>query len=342
MEEKIVRLKEIPKVELHRHLELSLRHSTIREIAPSCGIELTDEASFRERFLITEPMTNLGAVLNRFLDTQKLLYSPEILERITYEACWDAFHNEGIRILELRYSPTFIRQDHEDMSYSDIHQSILKGMNRAKSELPMAIGLICTIQRILPVREAEAVIDFVIENQETFIGLDLADNEEGFDSKPFAPLFHRGSEAKLGITIHSGEANLPKAPRYVKDAVEYLGAQRIGHGVQVYRDPEIMAYLAQKKITLELCPSSNWLTQAVASLAEHPFRKIMEAGVRTTINSDDPGIFNIDLVHEYQVLSELHQFSSSEFAACNDIAAQASFIALEEKQKVWPRPIKPL
>lgn len=303
------------------------------------GFPFLTTGLFAERFLITEPMVNLGAVLNKFLDTQVLLNSTEILERITYECCWDAFHLEGIRILELRYSPTFIRQGHEHMTFEDIHEALMKGVKRATQELPMAVGLICLIQRILPVPEAESVTQFAIDHRDSLIGLDLADNEDGFDSKPFAPFFLRAAAAGLGITVHSGEANVPKAPLYVKEAIEYLGAQRIGHGVQVYRDPEIMNYLAEKKIPLELCPTSNWLTQAVPTLQEHPFRKIMEAGVLTTINSDDPGIFNLDLVHEYQVLAEHHRFTLDEFEKCNDIAAQVSFIDHHQKQKVWPRPI---
>ncbi|MCB0365966.1 MAG: adenosine deaminase [Bdellovibrionaceae bacterium] len=332
-------LREMPKVELHRHLELSLRHETMKELAPACGIDVPDQAAFADRFLITEPMTNLGAVLNKFLDTQVLLNSTEVLERISYEACLDAYLQEGIRILELRYAPTYVRQGHEHISFQQIHEAIVKGCKQAQQEVPLAVGLICIIQRILPVPEAEAITQFAIDNRETFIGLDLADNEEGFDSKPFSPFFHRAAEAGLGITIHSGEANVPKAPRYVKDAIEYLGATRIGHGVQIYRDHEMMDYVKERNVTLELCPTSNWLTQAIPRVEEHPFRLLMEAGVRTTINSDDPGIFNIDLVNEYDILSRHHGFTEDEFTHCNDIAAEASFIPLGDKQKAWPRPI---
>lgn len=336
----LMNLKEIPKVELHRHLELSVRHSTLRELAPAGGIPVPNDQVFAERFLITEPMVNLGAVLNKFLDTQKLLGSSEILERITYEACWDAYHIEGIRLLELRYAPTFVRQGHEHLSFQQIHDAIVRGARRAQTEVPIAVGLICIIQRILPVKEAEAVTQFAIDNRSTFVGLDLADNEEGFDSKPFAPFFQRAATAGLGITVHSGEANLPKAPRYVKDAIDYLGATRIGHGVQIYRDPEIMSYVKARGVTLELCLTSNWLTQAVTQIQDHPLRRLMEAGVRTTINSDDPGIFNIDLVHEYELLQKHHHFTLAEFDRCNDLAAEASFIPFAEKQKNWPRPLR--
>ena len=326
------------KADLHRHLELSLRHSTIKELAPQQGITLKDDKDFADRFLILEPMGDLGSVLNKFLDTQKLLNSEEVLERITYEACEDAY-KEGIRILELRYAPTFVRQGHEHMSFDQIHQAIVRGALKAEQDFPMAVGIMCIIQRILPVPEAESVTQFAIDNKDTFVGLDLADNEVGFDSKPFAPFFKKAAASGLGISIHSGEANVPKAPRYVKDAIDFLGATRIGHGVQIYRDTEMIEYVKAKGVTLELCPTSNWLTNAIESVEAHPFRQLMEAGVRTTINTDDPGIFNIDLNNEYEVLAQHHNFTDEEFEICADFAAAASFISLEKKQKVWPRPI---
>lgn len=327
-----------PKVELHRHLELSLRPSTIKELAPQFGIPVPDEATFRKRFLIEAPMQDLGAVLNKFLDTQKLLASTEILERIAFEACEDA-HREGIRILELRYAPTFVRQGHDHLSFEDIHQAFVRGVQKAEQRWPLAVGLVCIIQRILPVHEAEAVTDFAIENRATFVGLDLADNEIGFDSKPFAAFFARAKKSGLGITVHSGEANAPKAPRYVKDAIEFLGADRIGHGVQIYRDTAVMEFVRERKIPLEICPTSNWLTNAVASTQEHPIRRLIEFGVPVTVNTDDPGIFGIDLVHEYELLEREHGFGTKEFDLCNSIAARASFIPLAKKQQVWPHPL---
>lgn len=332
-------IQEIIKAELHRHLELCLRPSTIKELAPLAGIEVPDEQAFREHFLITEPMQDLGAVLNKFLDTQKLLSSTEILERISYEACEDAYKNENLRIVEFRYAPTFIQQGHSHLSFDDIHQAIVRGIKRAEADFPMAVGLLCIIQRILPVTEAEAVTQFAIDHKDTFLGLDLADNEIGFDSKPFSPFFEKAKAAGLGITVHSGEANVPKAARYVKDAIDHLGADRIGHGVQIYRDEEIMKYVRDKRIPLELCPTSNWLTQAIPELKDHPFKKLMNFGILTTINTDDPGIFNTNLNQEYEILHSKAGISLDELDRSAQTAAEVSFIAHEKKQKVWPRPI---
>ncbi len=333
-------ISKIEKVELHRHLELSLRPSTIRELAPQFGIEVPDEQTFKDKFIITEPMVDLGAVLNKFLDTQLLLASEEILERISFEACEDAY-NEGIRILELRYAPTFVLDRHENLTFEKIHQAIVKGIRRAEETYPMAVGLICIIQRILPVKTGEAVTQFAIDHKDTFLGLDLADNEEGFDSKPFSPFFHKAIDAGLKVTVHAAEILTEKSPTYIMDAVEHLGATRIGHGVQIHRDPKMIEYAIKKNLVLELCPTSNYLTGAVpGTVADHPFRKLFDAGVKTTINTDDPGIFATDMNMEYEILKKHHDFTQAEFEKCNDWAASASFIAKDKKQKVWSRPIK--
>jgi adenosine deaminase len=328
-------IQRIPKVELHRHLELSVRHSTLKELAPHYGIELPDEKTFADRFLIREPMKDLGSVLNKFLDTQLLLGSEEILERVAFECCVDAY-KEGIRVLELRYAPTFVRYRHDHLSFEKIHEAFVRGVTRAEKEFPIAVGLICIIQRILTVKDAERVTDFAIEHKDSFVALDIADNEDGFDSKPFAPFFAKAKKAGLGITAHAGEINVPKAPKYVRDAIDHLGATRIGHGLQIYRDPEMIQYVKDKNVVLELCVKSNWLTQAVpGDINAHPIRKLMGAGVAVTINTDDPGIFDTDMIQEYEILVNKFGFTEAEFNKANEIAFQASFVPAAKKNAAW-------
>lgn len=332
------RLKQMPKVELHRHLECSMRGSTLRELAKQAGLEVPDDdAEFKARFLVTEPMRDLAAVLFKFNAVQRVLMSEEILTRITFEAIEDAVA-EGIRILELRYAPTFVRHGHEYLSWEQIQRAVMKGIEKAR-QLPIAVGLIAIIQRTLSIKEAEAVTDFAIDHKGEFLALDLADNEVGFEPRPFAPMFLRAKKAGLRITVHSGESDVPEAPGYVRDAIELLGAERIGHGVQIAKSAEITKFVADSKVPLELCPTSNWLTNAVVSTARHPFRHLKDNGVLVTLNSDDPGVFNIDLVHEHRVMEREHGFSEQELQEINDVAAAVSFIPLSEKQKHWPRPI---
>ncbi len=334
-------LRAIPKVELHRHLECSLRLSTFKELAQDLGLEVpADEGKLKEEFLVTSPMRDLDSVLKKFLRTQAVLHSEEILARITFEAIEDAV-NEGIKILELRWAPTFIAEGHDQLSFDRIIRGIRKGAAMA-AHLPIAVGFIAIIQRILPVSVGEQVVDFTIEHKDFFQGLDLADNEVGFDPLLFQKSFDRARAAGLHITVHAGEALFPDSSLNVKNAIEILGAERIGHGVQIARDPFVMNLVRNKGIPLELCLTSNWLTQAVPSLSEHPIRNLLQAGVPVTINTDDPGVFDTNMVKEYQLLADLYAFTEADFNRCNDIAAQASFIPLLKRQKFWPRPIHSL
>lgn len=331
-------LRRIPKAELHRHLECSIRFSTLKQLAVEAGVKLAaSDAEIKKQLLVTEPMHDLESVLNKFLVTQKVLRSADVLTRITFEQIEDAA-NEGLRILELRYAPTFIRQGHEHLSFDQIHAAIMKGVEQAR-HLPISVGLMVLIQRNMSLQDASMVTDFAIAHKGEILALDLADNEVGFEPKLFADVFARARAAGLHITVHSGEADVPGAPGFVRDAIEILGAQRIGHGVQIHKSPEMIEYVRSHKIPLELCPTSNWLTNAVPSTALHPFRRLMEAGVLTTLNSDDPGVFDIDLTREYEILAREHRFTHTEFDRINDIAASASFLPLALKQKHWPRPI---
>lgn len=331
----------LPKVELHRHLECAVRFSTLLELAEAHGLPVPkNEKAQRSAFLVEEPMTDLESVLNKFTVLQNILTSEEILARLTYEVIQDADH-EGIKILELRFAPTFVQGARKHLTIPQIFRAIRRGAEMAR-EFPVAVGFLCIFQRILSPAIAHEVLDAALEEKDLFVGVDLADNEVGFDSKPFLPVFQRARDAGLSITIHAGEADIPEASRNVKEAIEILGATRIGHGLQIYKDPFVMNLVKSKGIPLELCPTSNWLTQAVPSHEAHPIRKLMESGVPITINSDDPGIFGIDLVHEYDLLEKIHHFKEEEFNRCNDVAAQASFLPLLKKQKYWPRPIHSL
>ncbi|MES2856375.1 MAG: adenosine deaminase [Bdellovibrionota bacterium] len=319
-------LRKIPKVELHRHLDCSMRLSTMRELATAAGLEVpATEAAFAEKYLVKTPMVDLEAVLNKFLAAQKILGSETVLERLGFEAVEDGF-NEGIRILELRYAPTFISEGHPHLTFDRIHAALVRGIEKAKAQFPVQVGLIAIIQRILPVSVAASVTDFVISNRDSFVGLDLADNEVGFDAKPFASHFARAKKAGLHITIHSGEANFEGAALKVREAVEILGAERIGHGLQIHRDPKVMEFMALNEIPLEICPTSNWLTNAVPSIKEHPIRKLIDNGVLVTINTDDPGVFAFDMIHEYEALQREQGFTLADFNRCNAIATTHSFI----------------
>lgn len=321
----------LKKVELHRHLDCSIRPQTLRELLIEAGESVPmSNAEFAAKYLVKEPMRDLGAVLSKFLAAQKALSSEAVLSRVTLECIEDAA-KEGIELLELRYAPTFIQDGHEHLSFDSIHHGILAGIASAR-HLPVKVGLIAIFQRIKPVSVAASVMDFVLNNRDTFVGVDLADNEDGFDARPFEPIFNRARSSGLHVTIHAGEAPIASAADNVMVAMERLGAERIGHGIQI-ANPEIpnskkvLDEVAKRGVLLELCPTSNVLTNAVKSIADHPLTRLRKAGVKVSINTDDPGVFDFNLTHEYEETAKYLGLTEKDFNEMNADARQASFVS---------------
>lgn len=255
-------LRNLPKVELHRHLDCSMRISTLTEIAPSVGIELPKTLhEIQEGFQVLTPMRDLDSVLKKFLNTQKVLASTEILSRLAEETCEDAF-NEGIRLIELRFSPTFIAQGHSHLDFTKITKAFDQGIQTAMKKWPLSAGLICIFQRNLPRDLNHEVLRFLLDHSEFFCGADLADNEEAARPLEFQSIFQEIQKKSIPITIHSGEAPHAQSAQWIRESVEYLGATRIGHGVQASTDKVILDFLKNNQICLEVCPHSNFLTQA--------------------------------------------------------------------------------
>ena len=332
--------KNIPKVELHCHLEACFQPQTVKDIGQTLGLDIPEDPDvFKREWLITEPVNNLEQALKKFANIQTLWGSEKTIERLAYEACKYGVE-QNIKIFELRYSPNFIQGANAHLSFEKIHEAIVRGMARAEP-LDIAVGLIGIVQKTLSLEEAAYSTDFIIENKASFVGIDMADMDIGFGIRRFEPLLAKAKKAGLHVTLHSGEENVPEAPQHVRVAIEELGAERIGHGIHIIHDPEVMDLVKKENVLLELCPTSNWLTNSVPSIRRHPLRQLMEAGVMVSVNSDDPHLFGIDLCHEYDILHDELGLTEEEFSRINDNAAACSFLSPEEKRKVWPGEIHP-
>lgn len=330
-------LRALPKVELHCHLELAFRRSTLQSWALEKGMPVNQEADFNREFLVTEPMADLPAVLHKFLNTRDVIDTEEKVEQLTFEVCEDMHLESNVRVLELRYAPSFLLDAHANMDADRMLEAIMKGIRRAEAAYPMAVGLIGLLQRIKSVEDNARWCDWILERKAHFVGLDLADDEVAYPAQPFAPLFQKAKAQGLGITVHAGEPNVPGAAQNILVALDELGADRIGHGVQAIQDDAVIDRLVRENVPLELCPWSNVLTQAVPSLAAHPFRRLMERGVRTTLNTDDPGVMNVTLMDEcHNVMNHLG-LSLKDLRQCNEWARQASFLPHDRIDAVWPK-----
>lgn len=310
--------------ELHRHLDVSIRTTTLLRLAQERGLETqsTSLERFREKLIIRKPMTDLNAVLGQFTFFQKVLDRPETLEQVAYEVVEDC-RAEGTRKVELRFSPSFVCQ-YSHLPWEAALAGFERGVQRALKTFPeMRAGLLCIASRDYGADEVLKTVEFFLKHQNRFVGLDLAGNEIQFPCRIFESSFKKAITAKAKITIHAGEAS---GPENIWEAIELLGARRIGHGISSVQDPKLMDKLAREKICLEMCPTSNWLTRAVPSFEEHPLPKVLRAGIPVCINTDDPGIFDVTLPHEIEICRKKMGMSQAEVEKCGNYAETASFI----------------
>jgi adenosine deaminase len=314
----------VVQTELHRHLDVSTRVETLYELAVERGFEAqsTSLSSFREKVLIRKPMTDLRHVLDQFTLFQRVLDRPEILERVAFEAAEDVYR-EGTRRVEFRFAPSFVCEK-KSLTWNEALESFERGLARARQKYAdLETGLICIGVRDFSVEEVAQTADFFLENQKHFVAFDLAGNEDKNSPKVYASIFKRLQAAGANITVHAGEG---AGAENIWEAVDILGAKRIGHGIRSIEDPKLVEELARRKICLEICPTSNWLTRCVTDLRHHPLPKILRAGVPVCINTDDPGIFGVTMSGEVEICKKQMGLTDSEVTKCFENAYLYSFI----------------
>lgn len=310
--------------ELHRHLDVSARLSTVLKLAQERGLEAesTSLEVFREKIVLTRPLSDLNTVLGTFTLFQHILDRPDVLEQVAYEVVED-IRSEGTQRVELRFSPSFVCELSK-LRWEDALDGFEAGVRRAVAKYPeMQVGLLCIASRDYGVDAALKTVDFYLKHQGRFVGIDLAGNEQDFPCRLFEKPFQKAVRAGARITVHAGEA---VGPENIWEAIEYLGAQRIGHGIAAVRDPELMEYLAEHEICLEMCPTSNWLTQCVPSLKAHPLPLALRAGVPVCINTDDPAVFGVTLRDEIAICKREMGMTDAEVQKCLEHGWKSSFL----------------
>ena len=320
--------KNIPKVELHRHLEGSLRLNTLIQLAQKHDQELpaTTPEALSPYAQVLEPMESLDAVLAAFDLFQNAFRSLDAVERITFEAIEDAAL-DNVALLELRFSPGFMAQPAQ-LDWDEMMQAILRGVERATKEYNILVGLIAIVSRSLGPRSAKETVDFTLNWRKELVGFDLADAEDAWPAKDFAREIKPLHAIDMPITVHSGE-NV--GPEHIRESIELLQARRIGHGVSLIEDASLTEQFIKNAWALEMCPTSNERTQAVERLSTHPAAILLKRGACVTLNSDDPGLFAITLSGELERAENEMGFDQGMIETARQNAINASFI--EEKIK---------
>ena len=321
--------KQLPKVELHRHLEGSLRFATIQELGsdPALKLPLGTHLSRLVQVQEEDPRT-FSNFLTKFTPLRLLYRSPEIIKRVTREAIQDAA-KDNIHYLELRFSPVALSRV-EGFDLAQVMDWVLKSAAEAALEFNITTNLLGTINRHEEIDLAVEVIQLASERcGDGIVGIDLAGNEADCSSMQFKSILQHARRSGLHLSIHAGEWGPGDNVRY---ALEHLEADRIGHGIRVIESPRGIALAREKNTAFEVCPTSNFQSGAVANMDSHPLPQMLAHGLNITINTDDPGISQINLSGEYQLVCESFGISSSQLCEMNIAAARAAFIPHTERE----------
>ncbi len=316
-----------PKVELHRHLEGTLRLETMLEIARAHSITVPASLSGLVQVQDGDPLTfqNFLAKFN----TLRLFYrSPEVIHRITREAVEDAA-KDNVRYLELRFTPVALSRA-ERFPLHDVMNWVAASAREAAKRFKVKVGLIVSVNRHESTELAEQVAWLAAEHiKDSVVGMDLAGNEAEFPAQPFAGILKEARQAGLRVTVHAGEW---AGARNVREAIEELGAERIGHGVRVLEDGYTAALAKERGTAFEVCVTSNLQSGAIPAGQRHPLPKMIEAGLNVTVNTDDPSVSRITLSHEYRIVCTDLGVPVETLKQRVVAAAQASFLPTKDKE----------
>jgi len=322
----------LPKVDLHRHLEGSLRLETMLDVARKHGMTVPASVVNLSRLVQVqdeEPLT-FENFLGKFNNLRMFYRSPDVIHRITREAIEDAA-KDNVRYMELRFTPVALSRA-ERFPLHDVMDWVCTSAREGAKKYGVTVRLIASVNRHESLELAEQVVWLAAGMRDKgIVGIDLAGNEAQFPAKPFMSLFKEAHQAGLAVTIHAGEWG---GPENVREAIEKFNAARIGHGVRVLEDDYCTALARQHGTAFEVCMTSNYQTGAAPSLPAHPMPKMLDAGLNVTLNTDDPSISQITLSNEYRVAVEDLKIGKAALKERIMAAANASFIVGNDKKKM--------
>lgn len=323
----------LPLIDLHRHLDGSIRLTTILELGKRHGVKLPATLEeLRAHVQITERQPGVMAFIKKIIRMTTVLGDIDACRRIARENVEDA-KREGIDYIELRFSPCFMAEPH-GLDPARVTAAVVEGVAEGAQATGMKVKLIGILSRTYGPETARKELAALLTQREQIVALDLAGDEVKFPARLFTEHFQRGRDAGWRVTIHAGES---AGPESVWDAVRILGAERIGHGVRAMKDPALVDFLVKKRIGIEANLTSNVQTSTVPDLAAHPLRKMLARGLLASINTDDPGVSAIDLPYEFEVAAPAAGLSREQIRQAQVNALATAFLTDAEKTVIATR-----
>ena len=320
---------QMPKAELHCHLDGSLRLETMIALAKERKVTLPSEdpEELRRILRLGDNFDNLVDYLTVFKHTLSVMQDRDALVRTAFELAEDCA-KENVRWLEVRYSP--VLHTEQGMSLTRVMDAVLEGLHRAEHKYNIHCGVIvCGIRNINPgtsMRLAELAVAY---KNSGVVGFDLAGAEANFPAKDHREAFYLIRNNNINCTVHAGEAYGPES---IHQALHFLNAHRIGHATRLKEDGDLLNYMNDRRIPIEACPTSNVQTRVVRELGEHPIRFYLDYGLRVTVNTDNRLISDTTVTDELWQVAQQFNLDESEVVKLVTNGFKSAFLPYREKQ----------
>ncbi|WP_333859446.1 adenosine deaminase [Clostridium sp.] len=324
-------LKLIPKTDLHCHLDGSLRPETILDIACKENIPISKKelANFQEEIKVIGKCTSLKEYLDKFNLPIQIMQKEEHIYRVTLELLEDAL-KQNIKYIEIRFAP--FNHLKNTLTLDQVINTVITAMNYGRTHLDIMSNLILCILRQEPVEKGIELVNTAKKYVgKGVVAIDLAGNESDFPPEIHKEAFKLAREYGLHRTVHAGETGLSQN---IIKSINILGAERIGHGTYAYKDREIVKYLKENKIPLEVCITSNINTSAVTSYQEHPIKKYLDEDLIITVNTDNTTVSNTTLTEEFNYLIKYQNFNFDNIKKVIKNGIESSFASKEDINKL--------
>jgi adenosine deaminase len=325
----------LPKTDLHCHLDGSLRVATLLDLARAEGVTLpADTEVALADALRPPPGADLVSYLRLFDLTLSTMQTEEALERTAFELAEDAAH-ENVWYLEVRFAPILHQQ--KGLSLEAIVEAVLRGLRRAEGRWRIRSGVIvCGIRHIGPEISLELAELAIQYKNQGVVAFDLAGAEKDYPAKHHREAFYRVLNNNINSTVHAGEAF---GARSIHQAIHYCGAHRIGHGTLLWEDPDLLEYVNDHRIPLEMCLTSNIQTGAAESYETHPFGSYFRQGLRVTINTDNRLMSDTTVSRELQIACDAFRLDVADLRKVLINGFKAAFLPHAEKGAMLKRAI---
>ena len=320
--------RKIPLLDIHRHLDGNVRAQTILELGRQFNIALPADnvEALIPHVQVIDPEPNLMAFLQKLDWGVTVLGDYDACRRIAIENIEDA-QAQGLDYVELRFSPYYMAQS-QGLHPQGVVEAVVDGIKSATKDADIKANLIGILSRTYGGKTCQHELDALLAFKNDLVAVDLAGDEIGYPGELFVDHFKQVRDAYLAVTVHAGEA---LGAASIWQALNELGASRIGHGVKAIEDSTLMDYLRDNRIGIESCLTSNIQTSTVNDLTKHPLKQFLDHGILACLNTDDPAVEGIEIEYEYAVAAPKAGLSQADMEKAQVNALEIAYLSDADK-----------